>query len=211
MTAEVEALLERLDDISSRSGHEWNAAKDAAALIRAQAEEIYKWKELDRVTQSAFERELKRAEAAEAKLAAAARQEQASYWMIEQRVNGCQEWLKGLRHHVAGEVVAIWTEFADHAIHFQSKQFAEEVGGLGVFVTSRLPCLTSAYITEHMDISANSLVAPVPTGDAVSVPAEPTAAMNGAGDGVISNEFGIGKGTWIAAKVWKAMIQVRPK
>jgi hypothetical protein len=40
MTAEVEALLGRLDDISSRSGHEWNAAKDAAALIRAQAEEI---------------------------------------------------------------------------------------------------------------------------------------------------------------------------
>jgi hypothetical protein len=75
MTAEVEALLERLDDISSRSGHEWNAAKDAAVLIRAQVEEIYKWKELDRVTQSAFERELKRAEAAEAKLAAAARQE----------------------------------------------------------------------------------------------------------------------------------------
>jgi hypothetical protein len=40
MTAEVEALLARLDDISSRSGHEWNAAKDAAALIRAQVEEI---------------------------------------------------------------------------------------------------------------------------------------------------------------------------
>jgi hypothetical protein len=40
MTAEVEALLGRLDDISSRSGHEWNAAKDAAALIRAQVDEI---------------------------------------------------------------------------------------------------------------------------------------------------------------------------
>jgi hypothetical protein len=42
MTAEVEALLARLDDISSRSGHEWNAAKDAAVLIRAQVEEITK-------------------------------------------------------------------------------------------------------------------------------------------------------------------------
>jgi hypothetical protein len=40
MSAKVEALLTRLDDISSRAGHEWNAAKDAAALIRAQAEEI---------------------------------------------------------------------------------------------------------------------------------------------------------------------------
>jgi hypothetical protein len=45
MTAEVEALLERLDDISSRSGHEWNAAKDAAVLIRAQAEEIAQLRE----------------------------------------------------------------------------------------------------------------------------------------------------------------------
>jgi hypothetical protein len=228
MTAEVEALLERLDSTARNKEHPMlptgiivykQLAADASAVIGAQAEEIAKLNEkyatLFNKTQStamhasapegcgcsdcAIDQEAcpvcyrvwwnkrhpntnivaaddsevfaanRRAEAAEAKLAAAARQEQASYWMIEQRVNGCQEWLKGLRHHVAGEVVAIWTEFADHAIHFQSKQFAEEVGGLGVFVTSRLPCLTSAYITEHMDISANSLVAPVPAGDAASV------------------------------------------
>jgi hypothetical protein len=75
MTAEVEALLERLDDISSRSGHEWNAAKDAAALIRAQEERITQLADTASTNFRAAVDAQERAEAAEAKLAAAARQE----------------------------------------------------------------------------------------------------------------------------------------
>lgn len=45
----------------------------------------------------------------------------------------------------------------------------------------------------------------------VMVPREPTAAMHGAGDGVISNEFGAGRGTWIAGKVYRAMLAAHDK
>lgn len=42
------------------------------------------------------------------------------------------------------------------------------------------------------------------------MPREPTAAMHGAGDGVICNALGNGKGTWLGGRVWKAMLSAAP-